>query len=216
MQEGKEQHKRDHPPHARPRPRPRLPLCSPKFPNPPQTSHLTPRPPCPFLPRGNRGGPRPAESLLDRFLSLVDLITVHKPLTGLPAGVSARCAEPLAEAFVVDPGDDTPFSILAFPKAGLALGLEMERYPHVDWTSPKTDDGTTQRATMAIKDVEKGRLGSAVRRLGLRGQQRWPQWTTRYHSSPEQAHLVGAADPFAPPRAESLVTSHLRKRSRPP
>ncbi|RSH80688.1 hypothetical protein EHS25_007166 [Saitozyma podzolica] len=91
-----------------------------------------------FVLRGVLGGPRPAESLLDRFLSLVDLITVHKPLAGLPAGVSARCAEPLAEAFVADPGDDTPFSILAFPKAGLALGLEMERYPHVDWTSPKT------------------------------------------------------------------------------
>jgi hypothetical protein len=118
-----------------------------------------------FVLRGGLGGPRPAESLLDRFLSLVDLITVHKTLTGLPAGVSARCAEPLAEAFVADPGDDTPFSILAFPKAGLALGLEMERYPHVDWTSPKIDDGTTQRATMAIKDVEKGRLRSAVRRL---------------------------------------------------
>jgi hypothetical protein len=35
-------------------------------------------------------------------------------------------------------------------------------------------------------------------------------------NSPEQAHRAGAADPFVPPRAESLVTSHLRKRSRPP
>jgi hypothetical protein len=61
---------------------------------------------------------------LARFLSLVDLLRVRKPLTGIPTGVSAGCAERLAEAFVADPGDDTLFDILALPKAGLAPGLK--------------------------------------------------------------------------------------------
>ncbi|GFZ52439.1 hypothetical protein JCM24511_10212, partial [Saitozyma sp. JCM 24511] len=72
---------------------------------------------------------------------------------------------------LAEPSDDTLFNILALPKAGLAPGLKqglkarLERYPRVDWPRPEPSDGTTPRTTTAVKDVEKGRLGSAARRL---------------------------------------------------
>ena len=83
----------------------------------------------------------------------------------------AGCVERLAEAFLAEPSDDTLFNILALPKAGLAPGLKqglkarLERYPRVDWPRPEPSDGTAPRTTTAVKDVEKGRLGSAARRL---------------------------------------------------
>ncbi|RSH85392.1 hypothetical protein EHS25_004788 [Saitozyma podzolica] len=71
----------------------------------------------------------PPDSPLDRFLSLGDLPTVHKPMSGSTARVFARCVERLAEAFLAEPGDDTLFNILALPKADLAPGLKQGPRP---------------------------------------------------------------------------------------
>ncbi|RSH83691.1 hypothetical protein EHS25_005595 [Saitozyma podzolica] len=92
--------------------------------------------------------------LPERFLSLVDLLTVHKPLTGPTAGVFARGRERLAEAF-----------------AGLAQELKqglkarLQRYPRMDRPRPESSDSPTPRTTTATNDVQKGRLGSAARRV---------------------------------------------------
>ena len=89
-----------------------LPRPSPTYVSvPPQST-----PPPPSIP--------PPDSPFDRFLSLGDLPTVHKPLSGPSAGVFAGCVERLAEAFLAEPSDDTLFNILALPKAGLAPGLK--------------------------------------------------------------------------------------------
>jgi hypothetical protein len=99
---------------------------------------------------------------------------VHKLLTGPAPGVFAGCVERLAEAILAEPGDDAHFNILVLPKAGLAQGpkqglkVRLQRYPRVDWPPPEATDGTTSRTTTATKDVEKGRLGSAARRLAGR------------------------------------------------
>jgi hypothetical protein len=89
----------------------------------------------------------------------------------LQAGVFPGCVERLAAAFLAEPSDDTLFNILDLPEAGLGPGLQLglkprlEQYPRVHWPRPEPSDGTTPGTTTAIKDVEKGRLGSAARRL---------------------------------------------------
>ncbi|GFZ49940.1 hypothetical protein JCM24511_07343 [Saitozyma sp. JCM 24511] len=144
----------------------------------------------------------PPDSPFDRFLSLGDLPTVHKPLSGPSAGVFAGCVERLAEAFLAEPSDDTLFNILALPKAGLAPGLKqglkarLERYPRVDWPRPEPSDGTTPRTTTAVKDVEKGRLGSAARRLA--GTAAVAGVDNEVVASLRDKHPAGAEDPFGP------------------
>jgi hypothetical protein len=144
----------------------------------------------------------PPDSPFDRFLSLGDLPTVHKPLSGPSAGVFAGCVESLAEAFMAEPSDDTLFNILALPKAGLAPGLKqglkarLERYPRVDWPRPEPNDGTTPRTTTAVKDVEKGRLGSAARRLA--GTAAVATVDNEVVATLRDKHPAGAEDPFGP------------------
>jgi hypothetical protein len=127
---------------------------------------------------------------------------VHKPLSAPSAGVFARCVERLAEAFLAEPGDDTLFNILALPKAGLAPGLKqglkarLERYPRVDWPRPEAGDNTTPRTTTAVNDVEKGRLGSAARRLA--GTAAVATVDDNVVAMLRDKHPAGAADPFGP------------------
>jgi hypothetical protein len=127
---------------------------------------------------------------------------VHKPLSGPSAGVFAGCVGRLAEAFLAEPSDDTLFNILALPKAGLAPGLKqglkarLERYPRVDWPRPKPSDGTVPRTTTAVKDVEKGRLGSAARRLA--GTAAVATVDNEVVAALQDKHPTGAADPFGP------------------
>ncbi|GFZ44313.1 hypothetical protein JCM24511_02035 [Saitozyma sp. JCM 24511] len=156
-------------------------------------------PPAPSIP--------PPDSPFDRFLSLGDLPTVHKPLSGPSAGVFAGCVERLAEAFLAEPSDDTLFNILALPKAGLAPGLKqglkagLERYPRVDWPRPEPSDGTTPRTTTAVKDVEMGRLGSAARRLA--GTAAVATVDNEVVAALQDKHPTGAADPFGPTEGPS-------------
>jgi hypothetical protein len=108
--------------------------------------------------------------------------------------------ERLAEAFLAEPGDDTLFNILALPKAGLASGLKqglkarLERYPRVDWPMPEPSDGTTPRTTKAVKDVEKGRLGSAARRLA--GTADVATVNNEVVAALQDKHPAGTEDPF--------------------
>jgi hypothetical protein len=110
--------------------------------------------------------------------------------------------ERLAEAFLAEPGDDTLFNILALPKAGLAPGLKqglkarLDRYPRVDWPRPEPSDGTTPRTTTAVKDVEKGRLGSAARRLC--GTAAVAAVDDEVVATLRDKHPAGAEDPFGP------------------
>ncbi|GFZ48375.1 hypothetical protein JCM24511_06123 [Saitozyma sp. JCM 24511] len=90
--------------------------------------------------------------------------------------------------------------ILALPKAGLAPGLKqglkarLERYPRVDWPRPEPSDGTTPRTTTAVKDVEKGRLGSAARRFA--GSAAVAAVDVEVVATLRDKHPAGAADPF--------------------
>jgi hypothetical protein len=132
---------------------------------------------------------------------------VHKPLSAPSAGVFAGCVERLAEAFLAEPSDDTLFNILALPKAGLHPGLKqglkarLERYPRVDWPRPEPSDGTAPRTTTAVKDVEKGRLGSAARRLA--GTATVATVDHEVVAALQDKHPTGAADPFGPTEGPS-------------
>ena len=114
----------------------------------------------------------------------------------------AGCVERLAEAFLAEPSDDTLFNILALPKAGLAPGLKqglkarLERYPRVDWPRPEPSDGTAPRTTTAVKDVEKGRLGSAARRLA--GTAAVATVDNEVVATLRDKHPSGPEDPFGP------------------
>jgi hypothetical protein len=114
----------------------------------------------------------------------------------------AGCVERLAVAFLAEPSNDTLFNILALPKAGLApelkqgLKTRLERYPRVDWPRPEPSDGTTPRTTTAVKDVEKGRLGSAARRLA--GTAAVATVDDEVVATLRDKHPAGAEDPFGP------------------
>ncbi|GFZ48415.1 hypothetical protein JCM24511_06163 [Saitozyma sp. JCM 24511] len=172
-----------------------LPTSSLPRPSPTYVSvsqHSTP--PAPSIP--------PPDPPFDRFLSQGDLPTVHKPLSGPSAGVFAGCVERLAEAFLAEPSDDTLFNILALPKAGLAPGLKqglkarLKRYPRVNWPRHEPSDSMTPRTTTAVKDVEKGRLGSAARRLA--GVAAVDAVDDEVVASLRDKHSAGAEDPFGP------------------
>jgi hypothetical protein len=115
--------------------------------------------------------------------------------------------ERLAEAFLAEPGDDTLFNILTLPNAGLAPGLKqglkarLERYPRVDWPTPEPSDGTTPRTTTAVKDVEKGRLASAARRLA--GMAAMATVDNEVVTVLRDKQPAGAADPFGPTESPS-------------
>ncbi|GFZ49921.1 hypothetical protein JCM24511_07324 [Saitozyma sp. JCM 24511] len=104
-------------------------------------------------------------------------------MSGPSAGVFAGCVERLAEAFLAEPSDDTLFNILALPKAGLAPGLKqglkarLEQYPR------------------AVKDVEKGRLRSAAKRLAGAAVATVDDEVV---ATLREKHPAGAANPFGP------------------
>jgi hypothetical protein len=145
------------------------------------------------------------------------LSTVHKPLSGPTAGVFAGCVERLAEAFLAEPGDDTLFNILALPKAGVAPGLKqglkarLERYPRVDWPRPEPSDSMTPKTMTAVKDVEKGRLGSAARRLA--GTAVVATVDNEVVAALRDKHPAGTEDPFGPTDGPSRGTSPRMRRS---
>jgi hypothetical protein len=115
--------------------------------------------------------------------------------------------ERVAGAFLAEPSDDTLFNILALPKAGLAPGLKqglkarLERYPRVDWPRPEPNDGTTRRTTTAVKEVEKGRLGSAARRLA--GAAAVATVDNEVVAALQDKHPAGTEDPFGPTEGPS-------------
>jgi hypothetical protein len=74
------------------------------------------------------------------------------------------------------------------------LKARLDRYPRVDWRSPEPNNGTTRRTTTAIKDVEKGRLGSAARRLA--GTAAVATVDNEVVAALQDKHPAGTEDPF--------------------
>jgi hypothetical protein len=71
----------------------------------------------------------------------------------------------------------------------------------IDWPRPEPSDGTAPRTTTAVKDVEKGRLGSSARRLA--GTAAVATVDNEVVAALQDKHPTGAADPFGPTQGPS-------------
>ena len=149
------------------------------------------------------------DNLLDRFVKLVGVPGVNKPLSGQWGASFRKVASRLASTYMEEPTELNLYHILALPKRGLAPCLAqaahgnrkarsiLESYPlseapighRQQWDSQPSQYQQVQRY------VEQGRLGTAARILG--SDSKVLPLTDEVIDSLEEKHPVGEPEPFS-------------------